>query len=261
MKSASPYLKMQVIGAIENAPGKSRRERILNVAKLVFLDEEGQKRQFTWRTISTWYYRYKSTGITGMMTKERKDKGVPRSCSPEEVLEAINEVKAFFKPGSRPSKAAMYRMCIERGILQAERIAYNTFSRTIKTFDLLDESRDQNPRRLAFAMEYANDLWQADTMFGPYVNHNGKKVQAKLIAFIDDASRVLCHGQFFPDEKIDSLMEALRNAFYKRGIPRQLYVDNGSIYCSAELTLVCARVGCILRHTPVRDGVCSVIEN
>ncbi len=29
---------------------------------------------------------------------------------------------------------------------------------------------------------------------------------------------------------------------------------NGSIYCSQEITLICARVGCILRHTAVRDA-------
>ena len=31
-------------------------------------------------------------------------------------------------------------------------------------------------------------------------------------------------------------------------------LDNGSIYCSQEITLICARVGCILRHTAVRDA-------
>jgi hypothetical protein len=31
-------------------------------------------------------------------------------------------------------------------------------------------------------------------------------------------------------------------------------VDNGSIYCCQEITLICARVGCILRHTAVRDA-------
>ena len=30
--------------------------------------------------------------------------------------------------------------------------------------------------------------------------------------------------------------------------------DNGSIYCSQEITLICARVGCMLRHTAVRDA-------
>ncbi len=50
------------------------------------------------------------------------------------------------------------------------------------------------------------------------------------------------------------MIRALRSAFYKRGLPEQLLVDNGSIYCSQEITLICARVGCILRHTAVRDA-------
>jgi hypothetical protein len=108
--------------------------------------------------------------------------------------------------------------------------------------------------RLAFSMQYANELWQADTMFGPHVDTSGGKKQAKLIAFIDDASRVLCHGEFFLEENTAAMVKAIRSAFYKRGIPEQLYVDNGSIYSGQEITLICARVGCILRHTPVRDG-------
>jgi transposase InsO family protein len=104
-------------------------------------------------------------------------------------------------------------------------------------------------------MQYANELWQADTMFGPYIrDENGKPRQTKLIAFIDDASRVLCHGQFFFNENTGALVEAIRQAFYKRGVPQQLYVDNGSIYSGQEITLICARVGCILRHAPLRDG-------
>jgi putative transposase len=92
-------------------------------------------------------------------------------------------------------------------------------------------------------------------MYGPYVkNNDGKPVQTRLIAFIDDASRVLCHGQFFFNEDVDSLVTALKAAFYKRGLPEQLYVDNGSIYTCQEITLICARVGCILRHAPLRDG-------
>jgi hypothetical protein len=31
-------------------------------------------------------------------------------------------------------------------------------------------------------------------------------------------------------------------------------VDNGSIYSSKEIVQICARVGCLLHHTPVRDG-------
>jgi hypothetical protein len=53
---------------------------------------------------------------------------------------------------------------------------------------------------------------------------------------------------------VDTLIETIRAAFYKRGVPHSLYVDNGSIYSSKEIIQICARVGCLLHHTPVRDG-------
>jgi hypothetical protein len=65
MKQPSVYLKMRVLGAIDTVQGKTRHERIHNVAAMTFLDEEGNSRQFTWRTIQTWFYRYKNHGITG----------------------------------------------------------------------------------------------------------------------------------------------------------------------------------------------------
>lgn len=254
MKLPSPYLKMRVLGAIENAKGKTIRKRIKNVAKLSFTDEEGNLRRFTWRTISTWYYRYKNHGITGVSVNNRSDKGKTRKITPEELLEAINQVLPFFMQ-NRFTKLDIYRMCIEKGILRKEQLARTTFYRFVKEYDLLSDEIDHNKKRLAFAMAHANELWQADTMFGPHVKGPGNKmVQTKLIAFIDDASRVICHAQFFFNENIDALITALKAAFYKRGLPNQLYVDNGSIYCSQEITLICARVGCILRHTPVRDG-------
>jgi hypothetical protein len=107
---------------------------------------------------------------------------------------------------------------------------------------------------VAFAKAHANEMWQADTLYGPFVPINGVPVQTRLIAFIDDASRVCCHGQFFPAENVDTLIESLRAAFYKRGVPHSLYVDKGSIYASKEILQICARVGCLLHHTPVRDG-------
>jgi transposase InsO family protein len=249
MKWPSAYLKMRVLGAIEMAEGRSIVERIKNTAKLAFTDEDGNKRSFTWRTISTWYYRYKNHGVTGVTQKERSDKGKSRKLTPEELMEAINQVMPCFV-NKRHNRFDIYRMCIEKGILTKRQLAPTTYYRFIKEYDLLNDNIEHNKKRLAFAMEHANDLWQADTMFGPYVTNR----QTKLIAFIDDASRVICHAQFFFNETIDSLITALKAAFYKRGIPRQLYVDNGSIYCSQEITLICARVGCILRHTPVRDG-------
>ena len=219
-----------------------------------------------------------------MTNQTRKDKGQARKVTPEELLEAINAAKPHFHD-KHADKMALYRFCIEKGLLDRNRIAQTTFYRFIREYGLLAATEsDDNKKRLAFSMKYANQLWQADTMFGPYLSGtagscashdgirigesstrcetrvagaagaSGAKKQAKLIAFLDDASRVLCHGQFFFEENVDTMVQAIRAAFYKRGVPEQLLVDNGSIYCSQEITLICARVGCILCHTAVRDA-------
>ena len=253
MKRPSIYVKMKVLGAIDIAEGRTRHERIHNVAKMTFTDEHRTPHQFTWRTIQTWYYRYKNHGITGMENQSRVDKGTTRKVTPEEVLEAINAALPHFREKT-PNKTAIYRFCIEKGLLNANQIARNTFSRMVNKYELLKAEPSENKTRLAFCMQYANQLWQADTMFGPHVSDGNQKRQAKLIAFIDDASRVLCHGEFFFEENVDSMVRAIRSAFYKRGLPEQLLVDNGSIYCCQEITLICARAGCLLRHTAVRDA-------
>jgi putative transposase len=249
-------LKMRVLGAIDTVAGRTRHERVHAVAAMTFVDEDGNARQFTWRTIQTWFYRYKNYGITGMTPQPRSDKGETRKVTPEELLEAINAAKPHFH-NKRINKNAIYRFCIENGLLQRDRIAPTTFYRFIREYKLLTPPSDDDKKRLAFSMKFANQLWQADTLFGPHVNTGAlldSRKQTKLIAFIDDASRVLCHGEFFFEENVDTMVKAIRAAFYKRGVPEQLLVDNGSIYCSQEITLICARVGCVLRHTAVRDA-------
>lgn len=255
MKPPSEYLKMQVLGMIDHATGASMRDRIKEVSRMTFIDEDGNRRQFTWRSIETWRVRYRKHGVTALTRQSRSDKGRTRNVTPQEVAEAIEQVMGLFHGSKHPPKAAVYRACIEQGILQRHLIAPNTFSRMVKDYELL-KPIDEHSRKIrkAFAKAYANELWQADTMFGPYIDHEKRKVPAKLIAFVDDASRVCIHGEFFVSENTAALIEAFKMAFYKRGIPEALYVDNGSIYTSKEIVQICARVGCLLNHAPLRDG-------
>ena len=253
MKNPTPYLKMRVLGAIDMAEGNSIQARIRAVSQMTFTDEEGHPRHFTWRTIQTWYSRYQKHGVTVMENKTRADKGKTRKVSLEAVQEAIDTILP--KLHGAPKRAVLHRLCIEQGLLTRAQVAPRTFSRIVKQFDMLKpQAQSENKQRLAFAKAHANEMWQADTLYGPYMQLEGVAVQTRLIAFLDDASRVCCHGQFFRAENVDTLIEALRAAFYKRGVPACLYVDNGSIYTSKEIIQICARVGCLLAHTPVRDG-------
>jgi len=235
------------------AEGNTIAARIKAVSQMTFTDEEGHARQFTWRTIQTWYSRYQKHGVTVMENQSRSDKGQTRKVKPEDILEAIRAVLP--KVHGTPKRSVLYRLCIEPARLNRSQAARTTFYRLVNQFELLKPDAESSSKvRLAFAKAHANEMWQADTLYGPHVQHQGEPVPTRLIAFIDDASRVCCHGQFFVAENVDTLIESLRAAFYKRGVPHSLYVDNGSIYTSREILQICARVGCLLHHTPVRDG-------
>ena len=254
MRNPTPYLKMRVLGAIDMAPGNTIRDRIRAVSQTPFSDEDGNSRQFTWRTIETWLCRYNKHGVTCFSHSGRSDKGTVRKIARDELQDAVDKILAKVH-GKNPTKALVYRMGIEQALFTHSQIAYNTFSRLVNQYELFKpQNESSNKERQAFAKAHANQLWQGDTMVGPYIQHNGASVQARLIAFIDDASRVCTHGEFFAQENVDTLIEAFKAAFYKRGVPASLYVDNGSIYTSKEIIQICSRVGCLLCHAPVRDG-------
>ena len=247
-------MKMMVLGAVETTEGRTIVEKIKKVSAMTFYDEEGDPHQFTWRTIQTWKTRYNKHGHAGITSEPRRDKGTRRKIPPEQILEAVEQAKPYLREGYKITD--LYRVCIEKGLLQRSQIAPNTFRRAVNQYQMLEnEEETKDKKRIAFAKAHANEMWQGDTMVGPYVDTSSeKKKQAKLIAFIDDASRLLCHGQFVLEENTHALKRALRNAFYKRGIPESLYFDNGSIYSCKDITLICARLGCLILHTPVRDG-------
>ena len=254
MKRISIYLKLRVLGAVETALGNSVKDRIMNVSERIFYDEEGLPRVFTWRTIQTWISLANKGGVEMLEIRPRKDKGQHRKISPEALGEAIEQVLPEFREG-RYNKMMIYRRCIERGTMSRGQCSQTSFFRLVKEYDLLiPPTQTKNKRRLAFSKRYANEMWQLDTMFGPYVKIGGRKIQTKLIAFIDDASRVITHGEFFASENTDNLITAMKSAFHKRGVPERLYVDNGAIYTCAEINQICARLGTILSHAPIRDG-------
>jgi len=88
-------------------------------------------------------------------------------------------------------------------------------------------------------------------MYGPYIERDGGgKRQSFLCAILDDASRLIPHAQFYPDQGLESLLDCLRQAIASRGVPLRLYVDNGKIYRSRQLERIGASVGILIVHTP-----------
>ena len=70
-----------------------------------------------------------------------------------------------------------------------------------------------------------------------------------LFALIDDHSRLIPHAQFYLRENIACYRDCLIQALEKRGLPRKLYVDNGSAFRTHQLRYACARLGIALLHS------------
>ena len=81
------------------------------------------------------------------------------------------------------SNLLIYNKLIEEDLITKETVSYSTVSKFIRDNCVLFES-DVVDRR-AFVMPYANDCWQADTMYGSYLTIINKEKRAYLIAIID----------------------------------------------------------------------------
>ena len=102
--------------------------------------------------------------------------------------------------------------------------------------------------RRRFEADSPNDLWQSDCMHGPMIIHENKKRKTYLLAFIDDHSRLVPHGEFYLSESLESYLKALESALSTRGLPRKIYTDNGAAFRSHHLEHVTASLGIALLH-------------
>jgi putative transposase len=107
------------------------------------------------------------------------------------------------------------------------------------------------PGHKKFEAEQSNQIWQSDMLYGPYVQRpGGGKRQAFLHAILDDASRLIPHAQFYPDQGLDTFLDCLRQAVAARGLPVRLYVDNAKVFRSPQLARIAASIGILIVHTP-----------
>jgi len=199
-------------------------------------------------TLLIWARRYRLGGFPALAPKPRSDCGISRVITPQlgELIERLKRENphrtaatllrelALSSGSAAPpiSPSSLYRFLHERGLTDRELL---------------------NPAtaRKKFEAEYANQIWQSDMLFGPYVQRpGGGKCQCFLYAVIDDASRLIPHAQFYLGEGLSSLMDCLRQAVRARGIPIRLYVDNGKVFHSQQLARIAASLGILIVHSP-----------
>ena len=211
-------------------------------------------------TILSWVRRYERGGkrIEALFPKDRQDRGTSRAFD-EEVALMLRKVR-YEMP-----TAPVVRLIEElknRGLIEKwEGLNPSTVYRFLRRQGLLRPLEATPPDRRRFEAELPNDLWQSDSLHGPMVLEGGKQRKAFLFAFLDDHSRLIPHAQFYLTERLDSYLDALRQALLKRGLPRKLYVDNGPAFRSQHLAQITASLGIALIHSrpyqPEGRGKCE----
>lgn len=213
---------------------------------------DGSQIYFNANTLGTWESRYRRLGFEGLQQRNRADRGYSRKLSGEHI-EAIAAIK---KKYPKINATQIHEKMILENIISASDVSVSTIQRHIKKTYAKDAQNPDIRDRKAFEERFSNGMWQADTLYGPHVlvPKTKTKTRAYLQMIIDDKSRMIVAGKFYDADNSINFLRTLKSAIATYGIPQKLYVDNGSAYKNGALSGICGHLGCVLLHTPVRDG-------
>ena len=212
-----------------------------DAAQKEYILPSGKKSSFKLNTIRSWYFNYIHYGFDGLKLKHRNDRGTSRKIS-SDVSDSIMELKQRMP---HITGKAIYTKLIEEGKILAKDVSIATIYRYLNTHNLKYIPTDE---RKQFEMEHAGDCWQADTSHGPIIKIDGKKMQTYLIQIIDDASRLIVGCEFFLNDNALNFQTVLKQAIKTYGIPKKIFVDNGTPYKNLQFQTICASIGTILIH-------------
>jgi putative transposase len=219
--------------------GLSTRQRGQLVRQLAGVDHVGpgnRRVRVARGTIDRWIRAYRAGGFEALAP-------VPRSGEPVTEKRLLDLAEALKREVPRRTAAQVSEIIrTTEGAGPAARTLQRHFAR-LGLNTRPDGSAPQAFGR--FEAAAPGDLWTGDALHGPVIA--GRKTY--LFAFIDDHSRALVGYRWGLSEDTVRLEAAFRAALAARGVPRAVYVDNGSAYVSRQLLRACASLGARLVHS------------
>lgn len=206
-----------------------------------------RRRRVAVETLRDWLRAYRRSGFDGLLPKPRSDNGLCRAV-PRELCDWLVEYKDEHRDLTVPK---LIEKAIELDKLpEGLKLSPATVHRLLAQHGLnRAESAERGKDRRHFQYEEAGELWMSDVMHGPsVVVGDKKKRKTYLIGIIDDATRIVPYAAFALHENTACYLPVLEQAVLRRGVPKRLYVDNGAVFRTHHLAVVCARLGITLIH-------------
>lgn len=249
MREAIAMFRYGVIGSLisgELLHGEQRK-RIRELSRRRYTIPGSNRTHIGPGTIREWLRAFRAGRFEALKPKGRNDRGNSRRMRPE-LAEELLRLKIDHP---RMAVKSMFRELFARDRMTPNEVApatvYRYFARNLPRH--LPSKTGNEQRR--FAHRYPNDCWQGDVMHGHSIDDPAfpKPHKTFLVAFIDDASRLIVGAEFFFSEISANVKDIFRNALLTYGIPARLYLDNGTNFRCDEMKIACATVGCALIHT------------
>jgi len=196
------------------------------------------------RTLRRYLAKYRKEGFGGLKPKGKGRK--PLESIPAEVLE-----QAILLRREVPSRsvAQLIQILEREGRIQPGQIKRSTLQEQLA-------KRGYSTRHMRmyaetgvaarrFQKRHRNRLWHSDIKYGPYlpIGPGGAMKQVFLVTFIDDATRFVLHGEFYPVMDKTIIEDCFRKAIQKFGVPEAVYFDNGKQYRTQWMTRACSKLG------------------
>ena len=231
-------------------PGLSTKQRGIIVRGIADRQHDGpfgSRVSYSRETLDRWIRRYRAGGFDALAPSLRQ----PGARIDAQIFELAAALKR-----ENPARTAAQVVRILRastGWAPSE----STLLRHFHRVELMGPPGGQTVVFGRFEADAPNDRWVGDALHGPKIA--GRKTY--LFAFLDDHSRLAVGYRFGFAEDTVRLAAALEPALASRGVPGQVYVDNGSAFVDAWLLRACGKLGIRLVHsTPHRPQGRGKIE-
>jgi putative transposase len=197
------------------------------------------------RTLRRYLTQYRVSGFGGLKPKGKGRKPAKDAIAPHLLEQAIllrrevpsRSVNQIIQILEWEEKAKPGE--IKRSTLQEKLSDRGYSSRHMKLYNTAGVAA----RR--FQKRHRNQLWQSDIKYGPYlpIGPGGTNKQVFLVLFIDDATRFVISGEFYPTLDQSIVEDSFRKGIQMHGIPEAVYYDNGKQYRTKWMGRTCAKLG------------------
>ena len=234
---ANPYLKREELRTLMRQ--KAGREH-----EIPFLG----KRTLTESCLRKWLTAYKTRGMEGLTPTPRRDSGSSRALTPQETALLVTELETH----PELNATAALKKLQAQGRVQSHPSS-SSLSRLVRSTGLDREGRlrvHQQEQTLPFEFFAPLECVQADCMYTVEVpDAKGRRRQAVLLAFLDDATRRILYACFGFSESALGFECGIKHVLAAHGKIGRLYTDNGAGFVSLQTRRILDILGIVLVHS------------